>query len=158
MKLFLKDCKFLGITLWHFSSPNFISIKTAVERYNSTTHILLRKWSTFNQVNKQIGIAVQNPFSNVKCSTFILKTLNRNRQLKRTTFTQLINFDYTQGDAYIALTGKGHLGHLQFTTVQFCFVSILGHRKQTKNNQHWQYILSKSGIDIYHNAKFWFYL
>ena len=37
---------------------------------------------------------------------------------------------------YIALTEKGHLGQLQFTTVQFCFVSILGHRKQTKNNQH----------------------
>ena len=40
--------------------------------YNSTTHMLLATWSTFSQVNHQIGTAVQNPFSNVKCFTFIL--------------------------------------------------------------------------------------
>ena len=34
----------------------------------------------------------------------------------------------------------------------------LGSQKQTKNNQHWQHILNKSNIDIYHSAKFWFYL
>ena len=40
----------------------------------------------------------------------------------------------TQGNTYIALTEsmdaeRGHLGHLQFTMVQFGFVSTLGHRK-----------------------------
>ena len=40
-----------------------------------------------------------------------------------------MKFDHTQGNTYIALTEKGHLDHLEFTTVQFCFVSTLGHRK-----------------------------
>ena len=30
---------------------------------------------------------------------------------------------------HITLTEKGYLGQLQFTTVQLCFVSTLGHRK-----------------------------
>ena len=45
------------------------------------------------------------------------------------TCTWIINFGNSQDDIYIALTGNGYLGHLQFTTVQFRFLSTLGHRK-----------------------------
>ena len=44
-------------------------------------------------------------------------------------FTKLIKFDDAQSDMLIALTKKGYLGHLQFTAVQFCFVSTLGRRR-----------------------------
>ena len=36
--------------------------------------------------------------------------------------------DHTQDDTYIALTEKGHLGHLQLTMGQFYFMSTLDHR------------------------------
>ena len=76
MKLFSIDVAFLGINFWPFSRPAFIIIKTAIERCNSTTHILLRTWFKLNQVNNQIGTTVQNPFTNVKCFTFILVLKN----------------------------------------------------------------------------------
>ena len=71
VKLFLIGITFLGINFWHFSSPTFIIIRTATERCNRTT-LLLRTWFTLNYVHNQIGTTVQNPFSNVKCFTFIL--------------------------------------------------------------------------------------
>ena len=48
---------------------------------------------------------------------------------KKKTFTKLIKFDDAQSDMLIALTKKGYLDHLQFTAVQFCFVSTLGRRR-----------------------------
>ena len=40
-----------------------------------------------------------------------------------------MKFDHTQDDMYIALTEKGHFGHLQFTTMQFSFMPTSGHTK-----------------------------
>ena len=45
------------------------------------------------------------------------------------TCTQLIKFDHTQVDMYIALTEKGHLGNLQIPTMQCCFVSTMDYWK-----------------------------
>ena len=42
---------------------------------------------------------------------------------KRKITTYLINFDKIQGDVFIVLTAKCHLGHLHLTVLRFCHVS-----------------------------------
>ena len=72
LKFLLLDIKFLGINFLHFSTPTFITIKTAAELCKNTTNIILRARFTLNQISNQSGTTVQNPFTNVKCFTFIL--------------------------------------------------------------------------------------
>ena len=68
-----------------------------------------------------------------------------------------MNFHYNQGDTYIALTKRRPFRPFTVYNGTTLLRVDFGHRKQAKNNQHWKYIFSKSDIDIYHSAKFWFY-